>query len=354
MKILIDPQGALSLSRNRGIGRYTRELIKGIIRNKKEHNIFIILNMLFPLQAKAFKKEFISMIPEENFIPFYGVSPNNELAIENEWNKKTSELMLEHFIENINPDFFLISSLFEGTGDNSVNSIKRYQKIVPTAVIFYDLIPLINPAKFLGDTLTNRWYRRRIESLKRADLLLSISSSARDEALEYLDFDKDRVINISTATDSSFIPENGTKNVKEKYGITRPFLMHTSAYEERKNFEGLIESFSFIQPAIRLQYQLVLVCGLRDKQRESLQTIIDNAQLGTDEVILTGFVSDKDLIGLYRDSYLLVFPSHHEGFGLPVLEAMSCGTAVIGSNNSSIPEVINRDDALFNPFSTLD
>ncbi|SFV55143.1 putative Glycosyltransferase [hydrothermal vent metagenome] len=354
MKILIDPQGTLSLSRNRGIGRYTRELIKGIVRNKKEHQILIILNMLFPLQAKAFKKEFSSIIPEENFIPFYGVSPNNELNIENEWNKKTSELMLEHFVEHINPDFFLISSLFEGTGDNSVNSIKRYTKNVPTAVIFYDLIPLINPIKFLGDELTNRWYRRRIESLKRADLLLSISSSARDEALEYLDFDESRVINISTATDPSFIPTNGTDNVKEIYGITRPFLMHTSAYEERKNFEGLIEAFSFIQSEIRLQYQLVLVCGLRDNQRKTLQNLIDKSELGADEVILTGFVSDKDLIGLYRDSYLLVFPSHHEGFGLPVLEAMSCGTAVIGSNNSSIPEVINREDALFNPFSILD
>jgi len=354
MKILIDPQGALSLSRNRGIGRYTRELIKGIVRNKKEHNILIVLNMLFPLQAKAFKKEFVSIIPEENFIPFYGVSPNSELTVENEWNKKTSELILEHFIHNINPDFFLISSLFEGTGDNSINSIKRYTKNIPTAVIFYDLIPLINPTKFLGDELTNRWYRRRIESLKRADLLLSISNSARDEASEYLDFDKDRVINISTATDPSFIPTNGTKKIKEKYGITRPFLMHTSAYEERKNFEGLIEAFSFIRPAIRLQYQLVLVCGLRDEQRETLESLINSSELGADEVILTGFVSDEDLIGLYRDSYLLVFPSHHEGFGLPVLEAMSCGTAVIGSNNSSIPEVINKDDALFNPFSILD
>jgi len=354
MRILIDPQGALSLSRNRGIGRYTRELIKGIVRNSGEHQILIVLNMLFPTQARAFKNEFSSLIPDKNFIPFYGVSPNNELNRDNEWNKKTSELMLEHFVANIRPDIFLISSLFEGTGDNSINSIKRYQNIVPTAVIFYDLIPLINPAKFLGDELTNRWYRRRVESLKRADLLLSISDSARGEALEYLNFDEDRVVNISTATDPSFIPTNGTENITIKYGITKPFIMHTSAYEERKNFEGLIEAFSFVPPQIRADYQLVLVCGLRDEQRESLnRTILDNG-LTFDEVILTGFVSDSDLIGLYREAYLFVFPSHHEGFGLPVLEAMSCGTAVIGSNSSSIPEVIERVDSLFNPFSPID
>ena len=108
--------------------------------------------------------------------------------------------------------------------------------------------------------------------------------------------------------------------------------MHTSAYEERKNFEGLIEAFSFIQPAIRLQYQLVLVCGLRDEQRETLQNVINSSQLEADEVILTGFVSDKDLIGLYRDSYLLVFPSHHEGFGLPVFEAAYNSLPIIAPN----------------------
>jgi glycosyltransferase involved in cell wall biosynthesis len=354
MKILIDPQGALSLSRNRGIGRYTRELIKGIARNGKDHEILIVLNMAYPTQAKAFQNELSSLIPKENFIPFYGVSPNNELARENEWNKKSSELMLEHFVANINPDFFLITSLFEGTGDDSVNSIKRYQKIVPTAVIFYDLIPLINPKKFLCDELTHRWYMRRIDSLRRADLLLSISESARGEALEYLDFDESRVVNISTATDPSFIPSNGDLNVKEKFGITKPFLMHTSAYEERKNFEGLIDAFSFVAPEIRNNYQLVLVCGLRDEQREGLNRHIIECGLDSNSVILTGFVSDSELIGLYRDSHLFVFPSHHEGFGLPVLEAMSCGTAVIGSNNSSIPEVIKRDDSLFNPFSILD
>ena len=66
-------------------------------------------------------------------------------------------------------------------------------------------------------------------------------------------------------------------------------------------------------------------------------------------VIQTGYISDNDLVGLYRNCYLFIFPSFHEGFGLPVLEAMSCGAPVIGSNTTSIPEVIGKSDAMFDP-----
>lgn len=68
-----------------------------------------------------------------------------------------------------------------------------------------------------------------------------------------------------------------------------------------------------------------------------------------DLVLSSGYVSDEDLIGLYSSCHLFVFPSLHEGFGLPALEAMACGAAVIGSEATSIPEVIGREDALFNP-----
>ncbi len=354
MRILIDPQGALSLSRSRGIGRYTRALIRGIINNRKEHEILILLNMLFPNEVKAFKREFGDLIPKENFIEFWGVGDNDELNHTNSWNTKASNVLLEKMVEDINPDFFLITSLFEGAMDNSVTTIGNYLHNTPTAVIFYDLIPLINPQKYLGDEMLNRWYRGKIESLKRANLLLSISNSAREEALTHLDFDKDRVVNISTANDTLFSSIIPSTNVKERYNITRDFLMHTSAFEERKNFIGLIYAFAFLADDIRNSYQLVLVCGLKDEQRKALEDTITSLGLRDDEVILTGFAPDEDLIALYKECYLFVFPSLHEGFGLPVLEAMSCGAPVIGSNNSSIPEVIGKENALFNPYSIPD
>ena len=277
---------------------------------------------------------------------------SSELNPANEWNNSISEMMLEKMIDDVNPDFLLVTSLFEGAMDNSITSIGHYYNKIPTAVIFYDLIPFIHPQKYLDNPMMNRWYRNKIESLKRADILLSISNSAREEALTHLNFDSKRVISISTANDSTFSSIVASVDVEKKYKITRPFLMHTSAFEDRKNFIGLIYAFAFLADDIRLSHQLVLVCGLKKYQRKSIEDTISALGLEKDEVILTGFAPDEDLIALYNSCYLFVFPSFHEGFGLPVLEAMSCGAAVIGSNNSSIPEVIGRDDAVFNPYST--
>ena len=351
MRILIDLQGAQGLSYDRGIGRYSRSFLKALIKHKAKHEIYILLNANFPESVEALQNEYNEILPEHHIIEFHLVTPTNELDQANEWRTKTSELIREKFIEDIAPDFLIITSLFEGTADNSISSIGRYTKNIPTAVIFYDLIPFIHPKKFLVDNNTNKWYRRKITSLKRADILLSISNSARKEAIDYLNFPTERIVNISSAADESFNINKKSVHIKEKYYITRPFLMHTSAYEERKNFEGLIKAFSLLPKDFRSQYQLVLVCKLKPEQKFSLEKFIKNVNLDRDEVILTGYVSDEDLIALYSECHLFVFPSIHEGFGLPVLEAMSCGAAVIGSNLSSIPEVIGYSNALFDPTS---
>ncbi len=99
---------------------------------------------------------------------------------------------------------------------------------------------------------------------------------------------------------------------------------------------------------------LISLCWLEittQIERAALRRLADGAGLGPDEMIFAGYVSDKELIGLYSQCALYVMPSFHEGFGLPALEAMSCGAAAIGSNTTSIPEVIGRKDALFDPNS---
>ncbi len=353
MRIVIDLQGAQGLSYDRGIGRYSRSFLKSFVKNSNDHDIYILLNANFPKSIEVFRNEYKDLLPKHHIIVFHTITPTDELNTANEWRTRVSELIREKFIEDLSPDFLIITSLFEGTSDNSISSIGRYTKSVPTAIIFYDLIPYIYPEKFLIDTNTAKWYRKKIKSLKQADILLSISDSARKEAIDHLGFPSEKIINISSAADNSFEMEKKHTGVKEKYHIAKPFLMHTSAYEERKNFEGLIEAFAMLPQELRITYQLVLVCKLRPEQKNFLEKHIKKVGLSNQEVILTGFVSDEDLISLYSECYLFVFPSLHEGFGLPVLEAMSCGAATIGSNSSSIPEVIGYRDALFDPASPL-
>lgn len=352
MKIVIDLQSLQTQSRFRGIGRYSLALTKAIIKNKKDHEIVIALSNLFPDTIEEVKEEFKELLPKQNIKIWNAISPTKECEEENKPNRKTSQLLREMFLSNLKPDIILISSLFEGYIDDAVLSIQEYKTKIPTATILYDLIPFISPQKYLSHKPTSLWYYNKIDILKKSNSLLSISNSAKKEAIDYLNFNENSITNISTAVDTTIFKKTEVpSSFKEKYNITKPFLMHTSAYEPRKNFIELIEAFAQIKKEVREKYQLVFVCKLSPEQEIELYDIAKQNNLSKDELILTGFIPDEDLVLFYSSCHLFVFPSQHEGFGLPVLEAMCCGAAVIGSNTSSIPEVIELKEALFDPFN---
>ncbi|MEB4712614.1 glycosyltransferase family 1 protein, partial [Burkholderia contaminans] len=102
---------------------------------------------------------------------------------------------------------------------------------------------------------------------------------------------------------------------------------------------------------LRKSHQLAIVCSIQPASRDALTRLARQVGLDAADVVCTGFVPDEDLLALYNLCRLFVFPSWHEGFGLPVLEAMRCGAPVIGANTSSVPEVIGWEEALFDPKS---
>jgi glycosyltransferase involved in cell wall biosynthesis/GT2 family glycosyltransferase len=355
MRIVIDLQGAQSASRFRGIGRYSMSLVKAIVRNCGQHEVFIVLNGMLSESVEGVRVAFRDVLPQQNIFEFNVLEPVDALESENKWRVEVSELIREKFIYDLSPDVVLVSSLFEGAEDNTVTSIAKYFKNIPTASVLYDLIPLIKPDKYLVGVPAKEWYGDKLESLKRADLLLAISGSAMQEAIDYANVNANCCLNILSAADDIFIPvdvaEDELYRLNAQFGINRDFIMHVSAYEERKNFDGLVKAYALLPIALRAIYQLVLVCKLNDNDRKYLLSLGKELGLGCDDLILTGFVPDHELPLLYSACHLFVFPSFHEGFGLPALEAMKCGAATIGSSLSSIPEVIGLDEALFNPNS---
>lgn len=140
--------------------------------------------------------------------------------------------------------------------------------------------------------------------------------------------------------------------LRQSFGITRKMIMYApGGFDSRKNIDGLITAYSLLPAELRNDHQLVIVSKLRDAARRQLEQLGKRAGLAANELVLTGYVEDEDLISLYTEATLFVFPSKHEGFGLPALEAMACGAPVIGSNSTSIPEVIGLAEALFDPLS---
>lgn len=355
MRIVIDMQGAQNGSRHRGIGRYTLSLALALIRNRGEHELIFVLNAQFLETIDTLSDELRREDPSVQLAYWRGLEHVSFVDSSNDWRRKTSELIREAFLASLEPDLVLVTSMVEGASDDTVTSIGRFVD-VPTAAIFYDLIPLIYPEEYLGVPRLSEWYQEKVLHLKEADILFAISESSRREAVRYLGVDGQKVFNVSAAIDPKFRKKDCTGLQASALGrrlpIKKPFILYTGATDSRKNLARLIQAFAQLPLSIRVEHQLVIAGGLPDMNRLALERVVITSGLKLDrDVIITGAVSDEELVYFYNSCRLYVFPSLHEGFGLPALEAMACGAVVIGSNVSSIPEVIGRDAALFDPGS---
>ena len=357
MRIVIDMQGAQTASRFRGIGRYSRALALAMAQNAGEHEIFLALNGAFPESIADIHRTFAPVLPKERILVFAIPSPVAECDPLNIWRARAAEKIREYFLHTLQPDAVVLTSLFEGFIDNASTSVGKFCSGGTTAVILYDLIPLMNPDTYLADPAHREYYERKIESLQNAGLLLSISAYSRLEAINRLGFTPQRVVNISTAADAHFKPHTGSSDeitqLLLRLGITRKMVMYApGGFDPRKNLDGLITAYSLLPDKLRTTHQLVIASKLSEPVRFHLEQISKSAGLAADELILTDYLTETELQALYSSTTLFVFPSKHEGFGLPALEAMACGAPVIGANNTSIPEVIGCTEALFDASST--
>ena len=357
MKIVVDLQGIQNDSRFRGIGRYSIAFVKALIRNRASHEIVVLLSDLFPESLKDAKDSLGAEAEHCTLHVWSGVGPTAFLDEKNNWRREVSELLREAYIENLQPDVLIVSSVVEGGADNAIISIGKFTKIF-TAAILYDLIPLIYKNEYLPHPNALAWYEDRMQELKKADFWFAISDSSRAEGMHYLGLNGDRVQNISAAIGEEFALQELTSETKSaieaQFQITKPFLMYSGAFDPRKNVERLLEAYDSLPIEIKQSHQLVLAGGIRDWQKQALEEKISTSGLSKSDVIITGRVTDQELSSLYSLCKAYVLPTYHEGFGLTALEAMACGAPAIGSNASSVPEVIGLARALFDPFSVED
>ncbi|MBP9057446.1 MAG: glycosyltransferase family 4 protein, partial [Polaromonas sp.] len=362
MRILIDLQGAQCDSRFRGIGRYSLSLALAMARNANGHEIWLALSAAFPQSILDLRHAFSEHIPQERIRVFSIPQPTAEVDPANAWRARAAEIIREEFLESIQPDVIHIPSLFEGYGDDAVASLGVCTKGYKTAVTLHDLIPLLDQESYLPNPVIRDYYFRKIESIKHAGLLLAISDSSRKEAIHALSWPEDKIVNTSEGSDAHFqvldITPERDKSIRLQYGMTRKIVLYApGGFDSRKNFDGLMKAYALLPSTIRAEYQLVIASRLSkgsDDSRTKLYQWRDQAGLKEDELVLTDFVPDDDLVILYNIADLFVFPSKHEGFGLPPLEAMACGAPTLASNTSSLPEVIGWDQALFDPHSPPD
>ena len=355
MRIVLDLQGAQCGSRGRGIGRYSLALARAMVQNGGGHEFLIVLSGLFPETIEPICDTFKGLCSKDQIHVWHAEGPVNGNDASNKWRRHTAEFTREAFIASLKPDMVHVSSMLEGFGDDAVNSVGILNCRVPTAATFYDLIPLIQRDIYLEPHPSFEViYLEKLGHLRRANILLAISESSRSEAISYLGASPAQVFNISAAVDDCFKPEDvkpeDETQIRTKFKLDRPFIMCSGATDERKNHLRLISAFSQLPEDVKQAHQLAIVGGLSIQHREQFEDQAKSCGLKPEHVVITGRVTDAEMVTLYNLSKLCVCPSWHEGFGLPVLEAMACGSAVICSNTTSLAEIMVRVDATFDPF----
>lgn len=367
MRIIIDLQACQSSSRFRGIGRYAMSVAQAMARNAGEHEIWLALNAyaeddIIPIRKSfqhagndiiSIRKSFQHLVPPERIVVFSIPGPLAGIDPLHAWRVRAAELVRWHALAELNPDIIYIASMFEGFVDSIATSIEPADKGTPHAITLYDLIPLKNQEEHLKTPIHRNWYFNKLKSLKRAELLLAISEYTRKEAIDLLRLQSERVVNISAGVSDYFYPlslsADETRRLLMQYAVTRPFLLYTGNLDANKNLKGTIQAYAMLPLSLRQMHQLVIISQMNAENLLLFNRYREKCGLKDDEVVFTGYISDEHLVQFYNLCKAFVFPSLHEGFGLPVLEAMSCGAACIGSNTTSIPEVIGRQDALFDP-----
>ena len=228
MRLVIDLQGAQSASRYRGIGRYTRSLVRRLVQLADQHEVILFINAMLKEGADALIAEFGEQLPRERIVVFEPMAPLS-FSPGNRARLMAMEPLREAMLVDLEPDVVLLTSLFEGYHDDALTSVGAYSSEIPTAVIHYDLIPLSNP-EYLSAESQAQFFQRKVEQLQSADLLLAISQASRDDAIDKLDLTGEQVVNIGAAVERGFCPEEGhparVRAVYFRLGISRAFVLY--------------------------------------------------------------------------------------------------------------------------------
>jgi len=217
----------------------------------------------------------------------------------------------------------------------------------------HDLIPLKMPHLFAFND--DELIQRVLAKLGPETFVICMSEATRTDLLEHkADLDPAKIRVVYSAASDNFYPckeAAAIQSVREKYGIPvdARYFLSVCTLEPRKNIDHLIRSYVRLVLEEQLGDLYLVLTGTQGWQFDKIFEEVDNAADVRERIVLTGFVPDEDLAPLYSGALAFVYPSLYEGFGLPPLEAMQCGTPVITSNTSSLPEVVADVGILIDP-----
>lgn len=190
------------------------------------------------------------------------------------------------------------------------------------------------------------WYGKIgiVDAIKKSKAIVTVSEFSKSRIVDRLGADREKVYVAYNGVSAQFLNEQSSiqnEAIREKYNLPQKYILCLSTLEPRKNMRLLIDAYIKLVEEKAIDCDLVLAGRKGWKLEDAVGSVTDR------RIHLTGFVDDSDLPAVYRLADMFVFPSVYEGFGIPIIEAMSQGTVVISSDSSSLPEVIGDAGILF-------
>ncbi len=317
MKLGIDARAA-KWYRGTGIGNYTYQLISSLNNKDKENNYLLFLPENCSLDIK-FNKNFSTSCITEKCRDSFWDEVNIPCILEN------NDIELYHVPQN-------------GIGLPKEKSCRF-------VITLHDIIPYKLP-ETVGKTYLEIFTRQMPDIIKFCDGIITVSDYSKSDIAEKFSFPKEKIFVTPLYSDKSYKPLSKSESrniISRNYSIDFDYILYTGGFSPRKNIIGLMEAYSSYISMTDSKLFLV-IAGSRGQSYSLYKKRAEELKI-QDRVIFPGFISQEHMPYLYNAASLFVYPSFYEGFGLPPLEAMACGTPVIASNTTSMPEVLK--DSVF-------
>ena len=229
------------------------------------------------------------------------------------------------------------------------------RQLTPVVTTVHDIIPLML-SEYRGSAWMRMYTALATQGVTRSAELVAVSDHTRDDLIDVLGINAQRISTIYEAVDPIYQPQSAAaiQAVRDKYTLLQPFFYYIGGFDARKNLPLLLRAFGRVHRRYPQSIQLV-IGGQRPQHSSTLYPALDQIILDEDlasSVVFTGRVSSAENAALYAGAEAFVWPSRYEGFGLPPLEAMASGAPVLAANSSSIPEIVGTGGMLLPPNDT--
>lgn len=226
---------------------------------------------------------------------------------------------------------------------------------IPTVVTIHDVIQFVLP-QYRWRKMSRMYYWLVSRAARRADAIIAVSECSKRDIVNLLGIPPERIFVIGNAVDESYRPITDAWHlaaVRERYGLEPQYVLYFGGFDLRKNVHRVIQAYLRLPAELRDRYQLVVAGRLHllghplyPDPRPLVRELDPQGR-----IIFTGQIREQDKAALYSGAAVYLFPSLYEGFGMTVLEAMACGTPVVTSNVSALPEVVGDAGVLVDPYN---